>query len=96
MAAIGSSATPVSQDVQPLGSTATAPAHPPARPSNLMTLGITAGRHTDLEDHSDEPGVVAPTSDPIAEENQAAAASIPPAKEVDLPDTTNVDRGLPF
>lgn len=95
MAAIGSSTTPVAKDVQPLG-TATASAHPTPRPSNIMTLGITAGRHTDLQDHSDESPIVAPPSDPIAEENQALAASIPPAKEVDLPDTTNVDRGLPF
>lgn len=96
-AVFGSAPTPGVQEVQPL-SPNPAPAKPAAanRPVGLMTTGIVAGRHTDTDEHPDEPVVVAPTSDPISEENQAAAESIPPAQPVDLPDTSNVDRGLPF
>lgn len=98
-AAVGSPAASMGsvQEVQPL-TPGSAPAKPPAanRPIGLMTAGIIGGRRTDTSDHPDEPIVVAPSNDPIAEENQSVAESIPPAQPVDLPDTTNVDRGLPF
>lgn len=85
------------QEVQPL-SPGSAPAKPPApnRPVSLMNPGIIAGRQTDTDKPLNEPAVVAPANDPVAEENQAAADSIPPTKDVDLPDTSNVDKGLPF
>lgn len=94
---LGETPTGSIQEVQPL-TPGTAPAKPPTtnRPLNFMNTGIVAGRHTDTSNHVDNPVVVAPTSDPIAEENQSVAESIPPAQPVDLPDTSNVDRGLPF
>lgn len=84
------------QDVQHLPQ-AEAPAKAAAlRPSGLVMTGFVAGDRTVTHDHTDEPIVVAPPTDPIAEQNQTVAESIPPANDVDLPDTTNVDRGLPF
>lgn len=98
-AAIGSPLAPPSsvQEVQPLPP-GNAPVKPITanRPIGLMTAGIVGGRRTDMSVHPDEPIVVAPSNDLITEENQSIAESIPPAQPVDLPDTTNVDRGLPF
>lgn len=71
----------------------TSAGHPAGLASTPMMVG---GRHTDIDDHTNEQTMVAPPSDPIAEENQVVAESIPPAQDVDLPDTSNVDKGLPF
>lgn len=88
---------PTTQEIQPL-SPGSAPAKPPAanRPIGLMNPGIIAGRRTNTDDRLDQPTIIAPSPDPLAEENQSVAESIPPAQPVDLPDTSNVDKGLPF
>lgn len=89
------------KEVQPLApGTSNAPASSKLtsaqHPAGLVSTPIVGGRHTDVDDTLPEPTVVAPTSDPIAEENQTAAESIPPPKDVELPDTSSVDKGLPF
>lgn len=66
------------------------------RPAGLISVPITGGRRTETDEPANEPVAIAPANDPLTEENQSAAESIPPAKDVDLPDTSQVDRGLPF
>lgn len=73
---------------------ATSAGHPVGLMSTNPYFG--GGRHTDVDNPAPEPTVVAPTTDSIAGENQTVAESIPPAQDVDLPDTSSVDKGLPF
>lgn len=82
-----------SQSIQPLP---VAPLPSANRPVSLVGGGISSLQHEPDDHQPDAPTVVAPTNDPISQENQAIAESIPPANDVSLPDTTNVDRGLPF
>ncbi len=84
---------PSSPSIQPLP---VAPLPSVNRPVSLVSGGMSSFQHEHDDHQPDAPTVVAATNDPISEENQAIAESIPPANDVSLPDTTNIDRGLPF